>query len=73
MNKFDALDTPTKFLFRFDFVLLISIVVTLITYYQIKNAWELDHNTALLYSFILGFGVGGLLVTSIRHYRKSRL
>ena len=72
-TKFDELDSSMKLLLRFDLILLITLIVSIITYYEIKEAWGLDHQTAINYSFILGFGVGGLVVTSIRHYRRSRL
>ena len=42
----------------------ITLVITSVTYYQIKDSWNLDMNTAILYSFLLGFGVAGLLVLS---------
>lgn len=73
MNKFESLEPSTKFLFRLDFLLLIAIIVSLFTYYQIIDAWQLDHQTAVYYSYLLGFGTGGLTVISIRHYRKTRL
>ena len=58
------LDNKSKFLFRFNFVVWITLVITSVTYYQIKDSWNLDINTAILYSFLLGFGVAGLLVLS---------
>ena len=58
------LDSKSKFLFRFNFVVWITLVITSVTYYQIKDSWNLDINTAILYSFLLGFGVAGLLVLS---------
>ena len=58
------LDSKSKFLFRFNFVVWITLVITSVTYYQIKDSWNLDMNTAILYSFLLGFGVAGLLVLS---------
>ena len=42
----------------------ITLVITSVTYYQIIDSWNLDINTAILYSFLLGFGVAGLLVLS---------
>lgn len=73
MNKFESLDASTKFLFRLDFFWLISLTVAIVTYYQIIDVWQLEHQTAIYYSYMLGFGTGGLAVISIRHYRKSRL
>ena len=70
--KMTKLDNNSKLLIRLDFILLITIIISSYTYYQIKDWWELDHNTALLYSFMLGLGVGGLSVISIRHYRKRK-
>ena len=58
------LDSKSKFLFRFNFVVWITLVITSVTYYQIIDSWNLDINTAILYSFLLGFGVAGLLVLS---------
>ena len=54
------LDSKSKFLFRFNFVVWITLVITSVTYYQIIDSWNLDINTAILYSFLLGFGVAGL-------------
>ena len=48
----------------------ITLVITSVTYYQIKDSWNLDMNTAILYSFLLGFGVAGLLVLSKSILRK---
>ena len=48
----------------------ITLVITSVTYYQIKDSWNLDINTAILYSFLLGFGVAGLLVLSKSILRK---
>ena len=64
------LDSKSKFLFRFNFVVWITLVITSVTYYQIKDSWNLDMNTAILYSFLLGFGVAGLLVLSKSILRK---
>ena len=64
------LDSKSKFLFRFNFVVWITLVITSVTYYQIKDSWNLDINTAILYSFLLGFGVAGLLVLSKSILRK---
>jgi len=58
------LDSKSKFLFRFNFVIWIALVIASVTYYQIIDSWNLDMNTAILYSFLLGFGVAGLLVLS---------
>jgi len=58
------LDSKSKFLFRFNFVIWITLLITSVTYYQIIDSWNLDINTAILYSFLLGFGVAGLLVLS---------
>ncbi len=58
------LDSKSKFLFRFNFVIWIALVIASVTYYQIIDSWNLDINTAILYSFLLGFGVAGLLVLS---------
>ncbi|MCH9042448.1 MAG: hypothetical protein IIB80_09885 [Thaumarchaeota archaeon] len=64
------LDSKSKFLFRFNFVVWITLVITSVTYYQIIDSWNLDINTAILYSFLLGFGVAGLLVLSKSILRK---
>ena len=64
------LDNKSKFLFRFNFVVWITLVITSVTYYQIKDSWNLDINTAILYSFLLGFGVAGLLVLSKSIFSK---
>ena len=64
------LDSKSKFLFRFNFVVWITLVITSVTYYQIKDSWNLDINTAILYSFLLGFGVAGLLVLSKSIFSK---
>ncbi len=58
------LDSKSKFLFRFNFVIWITLVITSVTYYQIIDSWNLDMNTAILYSFLLGFVIAGLLVSS---------
>ena len=58
------LDSKSKFLFRFNFVIWIALVITSVTYYQIIDSWNLDGNTAILYSFLLGFGVSGFSVLS---------
>ena len=58
------LDSKSKFLFIFNFVIWTVLVITSVTYYQIIDSWNLDMNTAILYSFLLGFGVAGLLVSS---------
>ncbi len=58
------LDSKSKFLFRFNFVIWITLVITSVTYYQIIDSWNLDMNTAILYSFLLGFVIAGLLVLS---------
>ncbi len=60
----DQLDNKSKFLVRLNIVMWIALVIGIITYYQIIDSWNLDMNTAILYSFLLGFGVSGFSVLS---------
>ncbi len=60
----DQLDNKSKFLVRFNIVIWVALVIGIITYYQIIDSWNLDMNTAIFYSFLLGFGVSGFLVLS---------
>ncbi len=60
----DQLDNKSKFLVRLNIVVWVALVITIITYYQIIDSWNLDMNTAILYSFLLGFGVSGFSVLS---------
>jgi len=60
----DQLDNKSKFAVRFNIVIWVALVIGIITYYQIIDSWNLDMNTAILYSFLLGFGVSGFLVLS---------
>ena len=60
----DQLDNKSKFLVRFNIVIWVALVISIITYYQIIDSWNLDMNTAILYSFLLGFGVSGFSVLS---------
>ena len=56
------MQTTTKKLIKYDLFILISIVILTITYYQIKDWWELDHSVALAYSCLLAFGVSGFVI-----------
>ena len=60
----DQLDNKSKFLVRLNIVMWVALVISIITYYQIIDSWNLDMNTAILYSFLLGFGVSGFSVLS---------
>ena len=60
----DQLDNKSKFAVRFNIVIWVALVISIITYYQIIDSWNLDMNTAILYSFLLGFGVSGFSVLS---------
>ena len=60
----DQLDNKSKFMVRLNIVMWIALVISIITYYQIIDSWNLDMNTAILYSFLLGFGVSGFSVLS---------
>ena len=60
----DKLDNKSKFAVRFNIVIWVALVISIITYYQIIDSWNLDMNTAIFYSFLLGFGVSGFLVLS---------
>jgi len=60
----DQLDNKSKFAVRFNIVIWVALVIGIITYYQIIDSWNLDMNTAIFYSFLLGFGVSGFLVLS---------
>ncbi len=60
----DKLDNKSKFLVRLNIVMWLALVISIITYYQIIDSWNLDMNTAILYSFLLGFGVSGFSVLS---------
>ena len=58
------LDSKSKFAVRFNIVIWMALVIGIVTYYQIIDSWNLDMNTAILYSFLLGFGVSGFSVLS---------
>jgi len=60
----DQLDNKSKFAVRFNIVIWIALAIGIVTYYQIIDSWNLDMNTAILYSFLLGFGVSGFLLLS---------
>jgi|APSaa5957512535_1039671.scaffolds.fasta_scaffold02528_20 hypothetical protein len=56
------MENITKKLLKFDLFLLVTLVILFITYYQIKDAWELEQAVALSYSFLLAFGVAGFVI-----------
>ena len=58
------LDNKSKFLIRYNIVIWLAVIISSITYYQITDSWNLDKNTAILYSFLIGFGVAVLSVLS---------
>ena len=60
----DQLDNKSKFLIRYNIVIWLAVIISSITYYQITDSWNLDKNTAIQYSFLIGFGVAGLSLLS---------
>lgn len=66
------LDRPEVNLIKLDFFIVSFLVSSLILYYQIRPLWDLTHETALLYSFVMGFGIAMPLVMVLRGYNRKR-
>lgn len=65
------IDDTSKKLIKLNLFLVVTLVVAVVTYYQIIDWLQLSHEIALAYSFLLGFGVSGMAVW-VRISRRKR-
>lgn len=62
----------SKILLKLDLFLLMVIVVTFVTYYQIISMFEIEQSIAVHVSISVGFVFAGLLFLSFRTHERKK-
>jgi hypothetical protein len=69
LNRIDKMDRGMRFLIRFNVVMFTTLFTVLLTYYRVKDEWNLDHDTSVIYSFTVGLTLGFIVLISLRRWR----
>ncbi len=74
MTKFEhTFDDPVmKMLGKFDIFIITVLIVTVDSYYQIKELFNTEHDLTIYMALVTGFIFAGLLALTLREWTKPR-